>query len=277
MSLKTFVKWSGNKSKHLRHILPYIPEEYNTYIEPFIGSGALFLKLEPERWIINDLNKDLINVWKTVKNDPEYIISEFKKFGKKFKPMSKDKKKEYCREITSNIEKMTYDKKRAITYMLMKFCAYMGNILVDNKFKFMGLEMNIYVKNRFPFLTDTNFNNVLNVNDYLNETNGSIFNTDYKKILLKAKKGDFVFLDPPYVEEHNYGFHYNKDEKLDKNFLQTLYNEVKKLDKKGVMWMMTQADTKEVKSIFKGYTIKKFPVYRVFNKQYYNELLIMNY
>ena len=60
MNLKTFVKWSGNKSKHLKYILPHIPK-FERYIEPFVGSGALFLKLQPDKWIINDLNKDLIN------------------------------------------------------------------------------------------------------------------------------------------------------------------------------------------------------------------------
>jgi DNA adenine methylase len=277
MSLKTFVRWSGNKSKHLRHIIPYVPNDYNTYIEPFIGSGALFLKLEPEKWIINDINKDIINVWKAIRDDPEYIISEFKKFGKKFKPMSKEKKLEYCRKITENIDNMPYDIDRAVTYMLMKYSVYMGNIFIDNKFYFRGLDMHIYIQNKYFFLTQKIYDNILNVSDFLNETNGKIYNMDYKRVLNKAKKNDFVFLDPPYVEEHNYQFNYNKDEKLDSNFLKELLSEVKKLDKKGVMWMMTQADTKEVKNIFKNYNIKKFPVYRALNKSYSNELLIMNY
>ena len=56
-----------------------------------------------------------------------------------------------------------------------------------------------------------------------------------------------------------------------------LYKEVKKLDKKKVKWMMTQAETKEIKNIFKDYNIKKFQVYRPVNKSYVNELIIMNY
>ena len=50
------------------------------------------------------------------------------------------------------------------------------------------------------------------VSEYLNETNGKIYNRSYEKILEKCKEGDFVFLDPPYVEDHNYGFNYNKVE-----------------------------------------------------------------
>ena len=277
MSLKTFIKWSGNKSKHLRHIIPHIPDEYNTYIEPFVGSGALLLKLEPESWIINDLNKDLINVWKYIKNDPETIIAGFKKFGKKFKPMSKENKKKYCKEIIQKIDGMKYDINRAITYMLMKHCSYMGNIFVKNKFYFCGLDLNISFNNRCGFLDKPHLDNMLDVSDYLNDTKGIILNTDYKTVLYKANTGDFVFMDPPYVEDHSYQFNYNKDEILDESFILGLLNEVKKLDDRGVKWIMTQSDTKTIRSIFKGYKIVKFPVYRAAKKEYTNELLIKNY
>ena len=72
--MKSFIRWMGNKQKHIRHFLPFIPSEYNTYIEPFLGSGSLFLHLAPEKWIINDLNKDLINSWMDVRNHPEEVL-----------------------------------------------------------------------------------------------------------------------------------------------------------------------------------------------------------
>ena len=250
MKLKTFIKWSGNKSRHLRHIISYIPDDYNTYYEPFIGSGALFLKLQPKKWVINDVNKDLINVWENVKNNPEIIIYLFEKFGKEFKPMSKQKKIEYCRNITETIDKMPYNITRATIFMLMKFCVYMGNIIIKNKFYFMGLDLHISIQNRCFFLEKNNYNNLNKVAEYLNSSNGLILNKDYKEVLNKVKKDDFVFLDPPYVEDHDYGFNYNSGEKLDNKFIMELYKEVKKLDKKKVKWMMTQAETKEIKNIF---------------------------
>jgi hypothetical protein len=64
---------------------------------------------------------------------------------------------------------------------------------------------------------------------------------------------------------------------LDESFINRLYNQVKKLDMKGVKWLMTQADTKQIKEIFKEYHVKKFQVYRMGSKSYVNELLIMNY
>ena len=275
--MKTFIKWHGNKSKHINKFIQYIPKFKGTYIEPFVGSGALFLRLEPEKWIINDLNKDLINIWNHVKDNPEEIIKEFKKFGEKFKPLSKEDKVLYCQEITKTLEEIPYDLKRASTYLLMKFCSYMGYIMIKNKFCFRGLDLHIFLNDEYFFLREKNYINLKKVNEFLNKTNGKITNKSYEKILSKAKEGDFVFLDPPYVEDLEYSFNYNKDEVIDKTFIKELYKQVKDLDKRKVKWLMTQADTKQVRTIFKEYIIKTFSVYRISSKSYKTELLIMNY
>ena len=124
--MKTFINWSGNKSKHINKFIQYIPEFTGTYIEPFVGSGAMLLYLQPDKWIINDLNKDLINIWKSVKNFPEEIINNFEEFGSTFKKLSKKEKLNMCKEITKTIEKKKYNIERASIFMLMKYCSYMG-------------------------------------------------------------------------------------------------------------------------------------------------------
>jgi DNA adenine methylase len=275
--MKTFIRWQGNKLQHINKFIKYIPEFNGCYIEPFLGSGALFLKIQPKKWLINDLNKDLISVWKYIQTEPLKIINFFKNFEKKFVPLSNNDKVIYCKKITSNIQNLPFTLKRTCYYILMKYCCYSGSIEVRNKFFFEGLSMNIYMKNYYPFFTENYFNNVKQISSYLNDTIGTICNTSYENILNKAKQGDFVFLDPPYIESHNYKFNYNINEVLDKNFLSNLLKEVEKLDKKKVKWLMTQADTNEVKKIFKKYTIKKYKVFRMASKSYVNELIIMNY
>ena len=275
--MKTFIKWQGNKSKHINKFIQYIPPFTGTYIEPFLGSGALLLKLQPKKWIINDLNKDLINIWNHVKNNPEEIIKIFKEFEIHFKPLSKKDKVIFCKEITSKIESLPYDVQRASYYLLMKFCAYMGNILHNNILRFPALDMNIYINSNYTFIKQTYYDNILNVSNFLHNSKGKIFNKSYETILNKAKQGDFVFLDPPYIEKHNYDFNYNKDEVLDETFIHKLYQQVKKLDSKNVKWLMTQADTQQIKNTFKEYIIKTFKVYRITSKTYVNELIIMNY
>ena len=142
------------------------------------------------------------------------------------------------------------------------------------KFKSLSTEIG---NNNFSFNKTQFFDNIINISSFLNNTKGKIYSKDYKDILEKAKEGDFVFLDPPYIEQHDYGFNYNKKESLDNIFLKELLKEVKKLDKKNVKWLMTQADTKEIKTLFKKYIIKKYPVYRSASKSYINEIIIMNY
>jgi DNA adenine methylase len=275
--MKTFIRWQGNKSKHINKFIKYIPEFTGTYIEPFLGSGALFLKLQPKKWIINDLNRDLINAWTSVRDNPKEIIRIFKAFEKEFKPLNVEDKKEYCQKITLNIESIEYNIKRAAIYMLMLYCSHMPNIIRNDNFYFPGLDMSIYIRNNYPFLKPTYYSNLVEVSTFINNSKGKIYNKSYEQVLDKAKKGDFVFLDPPYIEECEYQFNYNKDEVLDNTFLRTLYQQVKLLDKKGVKWLMTQADTKDIKRLFKEYTIKKMKVYRMGKKEYVNELIIMNY
>ena len=275
--MKTFIRWQGNKSTHLNKFMKYIPEFTGTYIEPFLGSGALFLKLQPKKWIINDLNRDVINIWTSVRDNPKEIIRIFKAFEKEFKPLNVEDKKEYCQKITLNIESIEYNIKRAARYMLMIYCSHIPNIIINNTFLFQGLNLHILARNKYYFLNENYYSNLVEVSTFINTSKGKIYNKSYEQVLMKAKKGDFVFLDPPYIEEHNYNFNYNKDEVLDNTFLRTLYQQVKLLDKKGVKWLMTQADTKDIKRLFKEYTIKKMKVYRMGKKEYVNELIIMNY
>ena len=219
----------------------------------------------------------MINIWNTVKDSPDEIIKEFKTFGKKFKRMSNENKKTWCKKITNEIEHQSYNTQRATDYMLMIYCVYFGKLLINNTIKFIGLDPTIYIRNQYTFLNDNYYNNILDVSEFLNNSSGKIYNKDYKKILSKAKEGDFVFLDPPYIEDYDYQFNYNKGEVLNDDFIKELYKELKELDKKNVKWLMTQADTKEVKKIFKEFKIKKFEVYRGITHKYKNELLIMNY
>jgi DNA adenine methylase len=277
--MKTFIRWSGNKTKHLRHILKYIPNSYRTYIEPFVGSGALFLNVLPQKWIINDINKDLMNCWKTVQNKPKSISNHCKKLKQELVKRKIDEKIKYCKSRTSNIENMKYNCDRAATYILMKQCAYMGKIFMNNKLYFSGLDLNIY-KNKDHDFTSQVMKNIESVSNFLNLTEGKMYEKDYKTILNKAKPGDFVFLDPPYEEEHDYFLNYNDnkiEEQIEKDFLDKLYNELQHLDKKKVFWMMTQANTSKVKSMFKEYKIVHYKVYRGMRKSYTTELLIMNY
>jgi DNA adenine methylase len=167
------------------------------YIEPFVGTGALLLNLKPERWIINDLNKDLMNVWKLVKSNPERIIKSFKKFQKTVEGKSNKELLDTCKEI---VEGFNICKSDTCIFLIMTMISYMGSIIANDRYILTSLNPKIFVTEKIYFLSDAYYTNLLQVSDFLNSTEGKIYNIDCKKVLHKAKEGDFVFLDPPYVE-----------------------------------------------------------------------------
>jgi len=277
--MRTFIKWLGNKQRYIKFIEPLLPLEYNRYIEPFLGSGALFLNLQPKDWIVNDLNQDLINVWNLVKSNPEEIIQRFKAFSKRFKPRNRDSKRDFCKKVTNTLNFREYDSQRIIDFLLMMQCCYMGVLKKKDKFYFYGMDPHIYMENKCFFLTPKYYQNLIEISKFLNNSSkNKICNTDYKKILQKAKKGDFVFLDPPYIEQdQDYNFEYNSNEQLDSKFLMELVAQVKKLDEKQVKWIMTQSDTLEIRKLFQNYHITEFPVFRSRSRTHKNELIIKNF
>lgn len=271
--MKTFIRRPGNKTKHLKHIIPLIPEFTGTYIEPFLGSGAVYLHLLPKKAILNDLNTDIINIWKLVKTNPEYIIEEIDKFKGKFLHLNNIDKLKICKKIVSNMDTFT-GVERTIKYLFMNYCSFNGSIYSNNNLYISGLNGNIFIKNQCHIFTENYKQKLQDLQKILK--NIKIENKDYKLILKNSKKGDFVFLDPPYIEEKAYLFNYNKHEIFNPIELQ---KELEKLDKKGVKFMMTQIDTDQVRTLFSEYNIK---IYN--NDQNYRgkrtdkrELVITNY
>ena len=66
---KPFVKWAGGKRQIIDKLKLYVPEEYDTYYEPFVGGGALLFELSPKKAVINDSNKELMNVYECIKDE----------------------------------------------------------------------------------------------------------------------------------------------------------------------------------------------------------------
>lgn len=74
--ISPIVKWVGGKRQLLAEIMPLINKNCSTYVEPFIGGGAVFFELQPKKAIINDYNTELVNVYITVRDLPEELIKK---------------------------------------------------------------------------------------------------------------------------------------------------------------------------------------------------------
>ncbi|KRM71432.1 site-specific DNA methylase [Lacticaseibacillus brantae DSM 23927] len=184
-----FIKWVGGKRQLLPQLKKYIPNNFETYFEPFVGGGALLLALQPERAVINDFNPDLYFAWSAVKEDLHHLTELLAVHQNK-------NSKEYYLDIRSmdrdgRIVRLS-DTERAARFIYM------------NKTGFNGLwRVNSKGQNNVPFGTYTNPQivppSLPYVSKYLSRNDVQIFNLDYQDIMDSAKQNDFVYFDPPYI------------------------------------------------------------------------------
>ena len=170
--------------------MPYlrslIPEQYGRYYEPFLGSGALYFYLKPTRATLSDASSELIGVWRSVRDNPAFLID----YLAALKP---DKSLFYkIRENRSDDELS-----RSAEFLYLNKTCWNGLYRVNSKGKF-----NVpYGAPRTDNLIDPD--NLRECSKLLQNKNISISNRDFSHSLNSARRDDLVFLDPPYVTKHN--------------------------------------------------------------------------
>ena len=83
ISAQPFVKWAGGKRQLLGQIKASLPKHFNGYMEPFVGGGAVYFDLQPEKSIINDINESLINAYLQIKISPEEFADAISEYDKR--------------------------------------------------------------------------------------------------------------------------------------------------------------------------------------------------
>lgn len=253
------LKWVGGKRQLLSDILPLIPRTYTTYVEPFVGGGAVFFELQPSKAIINDYNIELINVYQVVRDKPEELILELEKHAVNnssdyyYEVRAKDRSEEYT--FLSAVEKAA-----RIIY-LNKTC-YNGLYRVNSAGQFNSP----YGKYKNPKIVDPT--TIRAMSKYLNKKDIKICQGDYKDILKSLRKGAFVYLDPPYMPVSSSasftgytesGFSYEKQVELK--------NECDKLRKKGILFLQSNSDCPEIRELYSEYKILTVKAKRSINSK----------
>lgn len=277
MSLKSmgpFIKWAGGKGQLLEKIWQRTPNEYNTYYEPFIGGGAVLFYLKPKKAVINDVNEQLINVYRQIKKDPREVIREVNRLDAGVC----DKEYYYrCRE--------EYNKKIQTKELDAECAAYMIWI---NKHCFNGL-YRVNSKGLFnvPYNNKQSGKsideaNIMSIGYYLQDADVTILCDDFETICQNISSQDFVYFDSPYVpvSETASFTDYTKDgfSLEDHQRLAALY---KNLSKKGVKALLSNHDVSLVRELYNEYEIESIDVKRNINsdasKRTGKEVLIRNY
>lgn len=248
LKAKPFVKWAGGKRQIIDELKKYIPDEFNTYYEPFIGGGALLFELAPKKAVINDSNAELMNVYQVLCDD-----SKFKKMCRVLNNYEANHSEEFFYEIRNK------DKNKNTFNRLSDYTRAARTIYL-NKACFNGL-YRVNSKNEFnvPFgkkskVNTYDGNNLITVSNYLTMNDIKILNKDFEEALKDAKKGDFVYFDPPYDSDNNIFTSYT-EEGFGKEEQRRLAKVFKELDQKGVYVMLSNHNTTLINELYKDYHI----------------------
>jgi DNA adenine methylase len=202
LKAKPFLKWAGGKTQLISEIERNLPNEIRTskftYIEPFVGSGAvLFWMLNNfpnlEKAVINDINSDLVNVYKTIASQPANLISVLKKLQNQFHDLqsSDEKKKEFYYQKREAYNTREADKTtQAALFIFLNRTCFNGLYRVNRGNSF-NVPMGSY---SFPMICDEE--NILSVSEALQKV--EILNGDFENTLDFASQNSFFYFDPPY-------------------------------------------------------------------------------
>lgn len=273
---KPFLKWAGGKSRLSKQISSFFPKKFNRYFEPFLGSGAIYFTISPQEGILNDLNKYLIGTYEIIRDNPVGLIKKLKNINEVYHSLpSIEAKSNYYYDARNRYNRMrSTDLDKAALFIFLNKAGYNGMYRENSK----G-EYNIpFGKHEKCLICDED--NLLRVSHDLKDI--KFTSTDYKNALKEAKKGDLVYLDPPYIpisktssftQYQKEGFSFEEQIKLKEIALE--------LHKKGCYVVISNSSCKKSKDLYsdKAFTIRTVKITRQihFSKKVVPEIVVTNF
>lgn len=255
---RPFLKWAGGKSQLIQQYIPYFPKDFKNYYEPFLGGGAIFFHLRPEKAVLTDVNPELINAYRCVRDNLEKLISLLEKH-------QVNHTKEYYYQVRATFggaslvptEGNSIERAARLIY-LNKTC-FNGLYRENSKGEFnvpIGKYKNLKICN--PDL-------LCSVSAALQAAEIEV--RTFEAVLAYAKTSeDFVYFDPPYYPLSNTSnftaysrYTFNEDE-------QTKLRDVfAKLAGRGVKVMLSNSDCPFIRSLYSNFKINEILASRSIN------------
>jgi DNA adenine methylase len=216
MSKPLFI-WAGGKNKMLKHYLPIMPKQVDTYVEPFFGGGAMFCHIvqnySPKKLVINDVNADIVRIYNSIKNNLPEFLFKLDSYCNVYLPMNKEDRKKYYFEVryehAYDYDKWSEAEEAATLYFLMK-TGFNGIFQINNN-------TNRRYGTPAGLLNQKDKVYELDIVKWWNQAlqNTEVMSGDWKECLKQVPDEDntFVFLDPPYRDSFtSYGQTFGDDE-----------------------------------------------------------------
>ena len=273
---KPFVKWAGGKRQLMSELEKNFPTKFGTYLEPFLGGGAVMFDLLTKehnlKCNVSDLNSDLVLSYVTIRDRLEKLIESLEDHSKNYHKDSTG----YYYEVRNQEPKNQIEKVSRLLF-LNKTC-FNGLYRVNSKGKFnvpLGRYTNPNIVNK---------ENLQAVSKTLQSGKIKISCRDFSSIIKDAKKGDFVYFDPPYQpvsDTANFTSYTHRD--FTEDDLERLADLANQLNSKGCNVMLSNSNSKTVKKLFSsGWKIKEIKANRAINSNSqkrtgHKEIIIKNY
>lgn len=249
-NIKPFVKWAGGKNGLINSLISFIPKNFNSYFEPFVGGGALFFYLKnlnilnSKKIYLNDKNAELINAYKQIKINPNKLLEELE-------ILKNNHSKEYFYKIRNLDRDFDFyslsEVFRAARFIYLNKTCFNGLCRYNAKGNF-NTPIGSY-KN--PKIYDKDL--IFSVHEVLK--NVLITNKDFEVVSLKAKKGDFVYFDPPYYPLNKTSSFVSYTDNFSANEQIRLYKLFKMLDCEGIKVLQSNSNTDFIKELYKDFEI----------------------
>lgn len=202
--MNPMLKYRGGKSREIPLFAQYIPQDFDTYIEPFLGGGAVYFHLEPQQAIINDVNTKLVSFYQDVRNNYanmriqldalQRIYEDNQRCFKELKSLTPDERVENRNEALYYSIRDMYNGKippeymQGVLYYFINKTAYSGMIRYNSSGDY-----------NVPFGRYPNLNTRIITEEHSTLLqSATLLNTDYSNVFNMAHDNDFIFLDPPY-------------------------------------------------------------------------------
>jgi len=259
--LSPIIKWSGGKSDEIKKFESHFPTEYNVYLEPFIGGGAVYFYLNPRIAVITDVHKELIDLYSSIKNGYSNEIYNFMNQN----PNTEDT---YYKVRDDMVVNSPLDNAKRF-YYLRKTC-FRGMMRYNKDGKF-NVSYGKYKTVNYSDLNNNSYQELLQRTE--------VINTGFEYVFQNYNnENNFMFLDPPYDSEFtDYG--YCKFGKEEHRRLATLFKETR------IKCLMIIGKTDFIEELYRDYIVDeyekkyKFKLYagRVGDEINVKHLIIKNY
>lgn len=184
---KQLLKWVGNKQRFAHEIISYFPIKFNRYFEPFLGSGAVLGTLTPSNAIASDVFKPLIEIWTTLKTEPEDLKGWY---SERWHQMMQGEKVAVYEKIKASYN---FSPNGADLLFLSRSC-YGGVVRFRQADGYMSTPCGPHT----PISPESFAQRVDIWHKRVQDT--KFLNVEYEEAMIQAKEGDLIYCDPPYSD-----------------------------------------------------------------------------